>query len=150
MALASSFHFGVRRSAFTLLESMIVVVLLGLLLGLAVPRLAAVRDAASVRAALTDLGSCFSFARQSAIARRAPVAVVFDTAAGSVALRTAGGAISHCALRAKYGIVLGANRDSAVYDARGLGHGVSNITVTIRRGAMIDTLTMSRLGRVRW
>ena len=122
----------------------------GLLLGLAVPRLAAVRDAASVRAALTDLGSCFSFARQSAVARRTTVAVVFDTAAGSVALRSAGGSISHCALRAKYGIVLGANRDSAVYDARGLGHGVSNITVTIRRGAMIDTLTMSRLGRVRW
>jgi Tfp pilus assembly protein FimT len=129
---------------------MIVVVLLGLLLGLALPRFAAVRDAASVRAALTDLGSCFSFARQSAIARRTTVAVVFDTAAGSVALRTVGGTISHCALRAKYGIVLGANRDSAVYDARGLGHGVSNITVTIRRGAMIDTLTMSRLGRVRW
>ena len=150
MALASSFHFSVRRFAFTLLELMIVVVLLGLLLGLALPRLAAVRDAASVRAALTDLGACFSFARQSAIARRTTVALVFDTAAGSVALRAAGGTISHCPLTAKYGIVLGANRDSAVYDARGFGYGVSNITVTIRRGAMIDTLTMSRLGRVRW
>lgn len=150
MALASSFHFSVRRFAFTLLELMIVVVLLGLLLGLALPRLAAVRDAASVRAALTDLGACFSSARQSAIARRTTVAVVFDTAAGSVTLRAAGGTISHCPLTAKYGIVLGANRDSAVYDARGFGYGVSNITVTIRRGAMIDTLTMSRLGRVRW
>jgi prepilin-type N-terminal cleavage/methylation domain-containing protein len=150
MALASSFHFGVRRPGFTLLESMIVLLLLGLLLGLAVPRLAAVRDAASVRAALTELGSCFSLARQSATAWRTTVAVVFDTASGSVALRTPSGTIRRCPLRAEYGILLGANRDSAVYDARGLGHGVSNITVTIRRGTMIDTLTMSRLGRVRW
>jgi prepilin-type N-terminal cleavage/methylation domain-containing protein len=150
MALASSFHSSMRRFAFTLLELMIVVVLLGLLLGLAVPRFAAVRDAASVRAALADLGSCFSLARQSAIARRTTVAVVFDTASGSVELRTAGETISRHPLRAEYGIVLGANRDSAVYDARGLGYGVSNITVTIRRGTMIDTLTMSRLGRVRW
>ena len=53
-------------------------------------------------------------------------------------------------LRAVYGIVLASNRDSAVYDPRGLGYGVTNLTVIVRRGTMVDTLTMSRLGRVRW
>jgi hypothetical protein len=37
-----------------------------------------------------------------------------------------------------------------VYDSRGLGYGVSNVTVTVRRGSIVDTLTMSRMGRVRW
>lgn len=139
-----------RRSAYSLLELMLVVVLFGLLMGLAVPRFAAFRDAASVRAAMADLGSCFSLARQAAVARRTTVAVVFDTVSGSVEVRSARQTVARRPLRADYGIVLGANRDSAVYDARGLAYGVSNITVTIRRGTMIDTLTMSRLGRVRW
>ena len=138
------------RRAFTLLELTIVVVLLGLLMALAVPKFAALRDRASVRAAMADLGALFSVARQSAITERAMVSVRFDTAAGSVEIRRSGRVIVRRALRTTYGISLGSNRDSTVYDSRGFGYGVSNITVTIRRGSIIDTLTMSRLGRVRW
>lgn len=139
-----------RRFAFTLLELVTVLTLVGLLMALAVPRFSAMRDRASVRASMADLGGDFSMARQSAIARRAAVAVVFDTTLGTVVVRSTARVISRHDLRAAYGIVLGANRDSAVYDSRGLGYGVSNLTVTIRRGAIVDTLTMSRLGRVRW
>jgi len=139
-----------RRFAFTLLELVTVLTLVGVLMALAVPRFSAMRDGASVRAAMADLGADFSMARQSAITRRTTVAVVFDTTSGSVLLRSGTRVMSRHDLRAAYGIVLGANRDSAVYDSRGLGYGVSNMTVTIRRGAIVDTLTMSRLGRVRW
>ena len=139
-----------RRFAFTLLELVTVLTLVGVLMALAVPRFSAMRDGASVRAAMADLGADFSMARQSAITRRTTVAVVFDTTSGSVLLRSGARLMSRHDLRAAYGIVLGANRDSAVYDSRGLGYGVSNMTVTIRRGAIVDTLTMSRLGRVRW
>ena len=97
-----------------------------------------------------ELGAAFSTARQEAITRRAAVAVVFDTAGGSVEIRSGGRTILRRTLRTVYGISLGANRDSAVYDARGLGYGVSNLSVTVRRGSIVDTLTMSRLGRVRW
>jgi hypothetical protein len=31
-----------------------------------------------------------------------------------------------------------------------LGFGVTNLTVTVRRGTFVDTLTMSRLGRTKW
>jgi prepilin-type N-terminal cleavage/methylation domain-containing protein len=140
----------VRRSAFTLLELLVVVTLAGLLMGLALPRFAALRDAASVHAAMADLSSSFSMARQSAISQRVTVAVVLDTAAGSVELHIGGRTIARRPLRSAYGIVLRANRDSAVYDGRGLGYGVSNLSVVIRRGTMVDTLTMSRLGRLRW
>jgi prepilin-type N-terminal cleavage/methylation domain-containing protein len=139
-----------RRNAFSLVELLLVVMLMGVLMALAAPRLSAMRDSASVRAAMADLGADFSMARQSAITRRAVVAVVLDTAFGVVELRSATRMMSRHTLGATYGIVLGSNRDSAVYDSRGLGYGVSNLTVTVRRGAIVDTLTMSRMGRVRW
>jgi prepilin-type N-terminal cleavage/methylation domain-containing protein len=139
-----------RRNAFTLVELLLVVVLMGVIMALAVPRFSAMRDGASVRAAMADLGADFSMARQSAITRRSSVAVVLDTASGTVELRSAARMMSRHTLGATYGIVLGSNRDSAVYDSRGLGYGVSNLTVTVRRGAIVDTLTMSRMGRVRW
>jgi prepilin-type N-terminal cleavage/methylation domain-containing protein len=139
-----------RRRAFTVLEMTLVLTVAGVLLALAVPRLAAARDASSVRAATNELIGVFATARHTAITRRAPVAIVFDTAAGSVELRSAGNILLHRPLKAIYGIALASNRDSAVYDPRGLGYGVSNLSATVRRGGMIDTLTMSRLGRVRW
>jgi prepilin-type N-terminal cleavage/methylation domain-containing protein len=140
----------VRRFAFTLLELVVVLTLVGLLMGLAAPRFSAMRDGASVRAAVADLAADFSIARQSAITRRIAVAVVLDTTAGTVELRSSAGSISRRQLRALYGIVLRSNRDSTVYDSRGIGYGVSNLTVTVRRGSIVDTLTMSRLGRLRW
>lgn len=138
------------RRAYTLLEMAIVVTMIGLLLAIALPRAAAVRDRASVRAAMTDLAAAFSLARRAALSRRALVSIVLDTATGTVEVRSGGSRLWRRTLGASYGIVLGSNRDSAVYDPRGLGYGVSNLSLSVRRGAMVDTLTMSRLGRVRW
>jgi prepilin-type N-terminal cleavage/methylation domain-containing protein len=138
------------RRGFTLLELTLVTTIAGLLLALVAPRFASLRDGSSVHSAMGELGAAFSAARQEAITRRAAVAVVFDTAGGSVEIRSGGRTILRRTLRTVYGISLGANRDSAVYDARGLGYGVSNLSVTVRRGSIVDTLTMSRLGRVRW
>ena len=139
-----------RRSAFTLLELIVVLTVTGVLLALAVPRVSALRDRQAVRASVDELGAAFATAREAAIARRAMVAVVFDTAAGAFEVRSDGTVVTRRLLRAVYGTSLASNRDSAVYDPRGLGYGVTNLTVTVRRGAMVDTLTMSRLGRVRW
>ena len=99
---------------------------------------------------MSDVGAAFSLTRQTAITRRAPVALVFDTAGGSIRVRSSGTTLYVRALRASYGVAFGANRDSSVYDGRGLGYGVSNVTLTVRRGTFVDTLTMSRLGRAAW
>jgi prepilin-type N-terminal cleavage/methylation domain-containing protein len=139
-----------RRAGFTLLELMLVTTIVAVSLALVAPRVATLRDGASVRGATAEIGAAFSLARQTAITRRALVTIVFDTAGGVIVVRAAGQTFWRRALGAMYGVGLGANRDSAVYDARGLGYGVSNLSVTVRRGAMIDTLTMSRMGRVRW
>lgn len=138
------------RQGFTLVETVVVLVVSGALLSIAVPRLSGLRDASAVRGAMTDLGSAFALARQTAVTRRIPVAVVFDTAAGDVLLRSQGRTLLRHGLRTAYGVRVGSDRDSAVYDPRGLAYGLSNLSITIQRGNFSDTLTMSRLGRVRW
>jgi Tfp pilus assembly protein FimT len=122
----------------------------GLMLAVAVPRFSELRARSAVRAAADDIGLAFATARASAIAQRTAAAVVFDTVSGSLDVRCGGRTLLHRSLRVTYGVTLTSNRDSAVYDARGLGYGVSNLTVVVRRAALVDTLTMSRLGRVRW
>jgi len=138
------------RSGMTQLELMVVLIVGGVLTALAIPRLVHLRDASSVRSAMTDVGSAFATARQVAVTRRTSVAVVFDTSAGTLRVSSAGETILRRSLRASYSVSLGANRDSAVYDARGLGFGVTNLSLTVRRGTFVDTLTMSRLGRTAW
>ena len=138
------------RSGLTQLELIVVLVVGGVLTVLAVPRLVGLRDASSVRAAMTDVGAAFAAARQAAVTRRTPVAVVFDTAAGAIRVSSAGETILRRSLRATYSVSIGANRDSAVYDARGLGFGLTNLSLRVRRGTFVDTLTMSRLGRTVW
>jgi type IV fimbrial biogenesis protein FimT len=139
-----------RRPAFTLLELVVALTIAGILLALGLPRFASARDARSVRGAMDVLSTGFSLARQTALARRTPVAVVFDTAAGVVRVRSAAGGIRRSDLLATFGVTVATNRDSAVYDPRGFGYGLSNLSVIVRRGKFVDTLTMSRLGRVRW
>jgi prepilin-type N-terminal cleavage/methylation domain-containing protein len=139
-----------RTRAFTVVEVTVTMAIVAVLLALVIPRFAAQRDQAAVAAAAGDLGSIFSNARQTAVSRRTAVAIVLDSAAGAVEVRARGQRIIRRSFRGAYGISLGANRDSAVYDPRGLGFGASNLSITLRRGAIVDTLTMSRLGRVRW
>jgi len=138
-----------RSRGFTLLEMTVVMTIIGLTFALAAPRFSSMRDGASVRAAVSDAGALFSLARQTAITRRTLIAVVVDTGAGILEVRARGQRVTRRTLRTAYGIVLGSNRDSTVYDPRGLGYGLSNMTLTVRRGSIVDTLTISRLGRVR-
>jgi prepilin-type N-terminal cleavage/methylation domain-containing protein len=139
-----------QKRGFSLPELAVTLAVMALLLTIALHRFTVLRDSMSVRAAAGDLGSAFSLARQLAVSRRHLVAIVLDTGRGVVELRSGGARIVRRELGASYGVRLGSNRDSAVFDPRGLGYGLSNLSVAIRRGHFVDTLTMSRLGRVRW
>ena len=79
--------------------------IVGICLALVAPRFAGLRDKAAVRGASGEISATFSLARQTAIARRAMVAIVLDTASGSV--RFAHRASSYVNARSAPSMVLG-------------------------------------------
>lgn len=138
-----------RRPAVTLAEVAVVLAVMGVLLALAAPRIAGSADRAAVGAAAGELTSLFATARRTAIHRRVPVAVEIDTMRGAVRVVAGGALLLRRDIAGAYGARLSANRDSMAYDPRGLGIGAANLSVIIRRGAAVDTVVVSRLGRVR-
>ena len=137
-----------RRGA-TLIELVVVIVVLVALAAIALPRFHAAADRFAARSAIEETSSAFTLARRLAIARRSPVGVIMDTAAGAIVVRSGGMELARSALRDRYGVRLSASRDSMSYDPRGFGYGAANLTVVARRGRGAETLSVSRLGRTR-
>lgn len=137
------------RRAFTVIELLVAIAVTAVLLALALPRLRAFADRVAARGAATDVAALFGEARERAIAGRRRVAVVVDTSAGAVVASAGGSAMARRDIAAAYGVHLSATRDSMAYDARGLGFGAANLTVVARRGRAAETVSVSRLGRVR-
>lgn len=71
------------RSGFTLVETMVVVVLLGLLLAMAIPNFANSNRRRRTEAAATDLSTCLQIARSRTVATRVPFRVVLDPENGT-------------------------------------------------------------------
>lgn len=138
-----------RRPAFTLVEMLVVTAIVGIVLGYAVLRIGEASDHAAVRAAVAEVVTTFNAARQRAIERRQPVAVLIDTLASRLVISATGETILSRNLAAAYGVRLGASRDSMTYDAHGVGVGAANLSLFARRGRAAETVFVSRLGRVR-
>jgi type II secretory pathway pseudopilin PulG len=133
----------------SLVELVVVVALIGLLVGIAVPRLRAATDRAAVRAAEQDASTFFGYARRLAVTRRTSVAVLLDTTRGLLVAHSRGETLATRPLGPRYGVRLRATRDSMAFDARGLGFGAANLSMVVERGGNVETLFVSRLGRIR-
>jgi hypothetical protein len=48
-----------------------------------------------------------------------------------------------------HGVELSSSRGQMTYAATGMGYGAANLSVVVRRRAAVDTVFVSRLGRVR-
>ncbi|HEX6060347.1 MAG TPA: GspH/FimT family pseudopilin [Gemmatimonadaceae bacterium] len=132
-----------------MVELAIVLVVLGVILGLAMPDLRSAGDAASVRSAVTSTVATLVAARHTAIARGAMSTVRVDTARGRILVLAAAETVLVRDLRDAHGVRLGATRLELRYTPNGLGYGASNTRLTIGRGRFADTVIVSRLGRVR-
>lgn len=138
-----------RRKGLTLAELLVVLVILGILLSISINRIGAAADRAAVQSAVADAATIFQSARTAAIYRRSPVAVLIDTLRGTLTSRADAEPLVQRDLWQSYRVRLSATRDSMAFDARGLGMGAANLSLMARRGRYVDTLFISRLGRLR-
>ena len=76
--------------------------------------------------------------------RRSP-----HTATATLAVHRGPDTLLARALGRLHGVRLSATRDSTAYAGDGLGYGAANLRLVVRRGAAAETVTVSRLGRVR-
>ena len=139
----------VQRPGHTLAELVVVLALIGATGAIALGAWHALTDRARVRMAAADLATLLAEARDEALARGGVVAARFDTADGSVTLRSGTDTLARRRLAALHGVRLLVTRDSVAYSALGLGRGLANARFVLVRGSAAETVWVSRLGRVR-
>lgn len=137
------------RSAFTIIETTLAICLIGILAAIATPRVSRLLDAIEVRQASIEVATLFSSARHLAIARAAQATVDIDTARKVMTVRIGEDTLRRRELGREHRIELKANRAGMSYSPIGIGYGAANVTVVVKRNASIDSIVVSRLGRVR-
>lgn len=142
-------HAARRRAAASLLEVTVGLCIIGVLVGIALPRVRGMAARNAARAAAREVGLLLAAGRQVAATSASGAAVRFDTAGARVTLLARGDTLRTLELRAIHGVTLRATRDSLAWDSRGLGLGAANLRVTLSRGVAAETVVISRLGRVR-
>jgi len=105
-------------------------------------------DRISVRAAAGDLTATLHSARALALAGRAAVAVDLDTL-GTIRVRRGSERLFSRNIGLAHGVQLQHTRDSLAFGPLGLGHGAANLSIVVRRRAAVETVFVSRLGRIR-
>ena len=137
------------RRGTTLPELIVVMTILGILGTIAVTRTITLRDRISVRAATTEAMSTFALARRWSLSRASRTAISIDTSTASLVVQSYTDTIARRRLGSSHGVSVSTSRDSMAYAPNGLGYGASNLTLIVRRGAAAETISVSRLGRVR-
>ncbi len=137
------------RRGVTLPESIVVLTIVGLLIGIAGLRVGRLRDGTGVRNAASEAIATFAAARRWALSRSTRTAVMIDTARAMLIVRSYDDTVARRLLGSSHGVTMSASRDSMAYAPNGLGYGASNLTIVLRRGERAETVVVSRLGRVR-
>lgn len=136
---------------YTLLELLVVVVLAGFVLALGLPRAAGILDHLAADAAARDITTALAEGRQLAMeqGRRVRVRLGQD----SLRVDTLGN-VTWGQYRSRPGpasrrVSLSATNPIVIFSALGLTWGVSNTSVSLVRKSHVETVVVSRVGRVR-
>lgn len=136
---------------FTVLELMVVTCIAGLLLTLWLPRAARLMDWLKTERARRDITTALAVARHGAVqqATRARLTISADTL--RIDRLNAGGWTPWWRLPgpASHGVLLQVSNPVVVFGPSGIGWGASNTKVVVSRGSQAETITVSRVGRVK-
>ena len=132
-----------------MLEITITLCIIAVLTAITMPQAAKLLDRIQVRGAVTDIASVFGGARHLAIARSAPATVEIDTVARTLYVSVAADTVRTRDVGSEHGVDISASRVRMSYSATGVGYGAANLSVVVRRRSAVDTVFVSRLGRVR-
>ena len=138
---------------FTLLELMVVLLIVAALLALWLPRAARLQDWLETERAVRDVTTALAVGRHGAVmhSTRARIEIAADTLRidrlepdGWQPWWRLPGPSSH-------GVTLEVSNPIVTFGPTGMGWGASNTKIVLRRGSQAETITTSRVGRVkRW
>ncbi|HEV2671328.1 MAG TPA: type II secretion system protein [Gemmatimonadales bacterium] len=147
-----------RREGFTLLETLIVLVVVGLMLSIGLPKIRSALQKTNVRSARVSFGGAAARARATALARGCLTTVNYTSGtAGRVWVTTCkvSGVGTDTVgpvelLAARYSVSIASATSSLQYDPRGISLGFQPRTVsfTSTTGNVKDSTMINELGRV--
>jgi prepilin-type N-terminal cleavage/methylation domain-containing protein len=137
------------RHAFTIVEIIVTICILGVLSAIAIPSAGKLLDRVHVRGAVLEIESLFSGARHIAIARSAQTTVEIDTVNQAIYVSVGVDTLRKRKIGKDHGVQLSATRVRMSYSPTGMGYGAANLSVFVRRSDSADTVFLSRLGRLR-
>lgn len=137
------------RPAFTVVELTITLSIIAVLSAIAMPWAGHLLDTVHVRGAVLEIESAFAVARHIAIARSALATVDIDASGGVMRVRVGDDTLRTIRVGTDHDVKLSATRVQMSYSATGMGYGAANLSVVARRSAAVDTVFVSRLGRLR-
>jgi prepilin-type N-terminal cleavage/methylation domain-containing protein len=137
------------RAAFTLIELTVTLCIMSILSAIAVARAARLLDSIHVNGAVVEISSLFSTARHLAIARSTRTSVEIDTAARTIHVLSGSDTLRKREIGKAHDVRLSATRTRMSYSPTGMGYGAANLSVVVRRNVSVDTVFVSRLGRLR-
>jgi len=139
------------KRGFTLIELVVVLVILTVVIALGVPRLQPAFDRIATDGAARDLTTAIAVARAAAVLQgtRARLRIGVDS------LRVDREGARGWEPYARWpgpgaaGVALAVTNPEIVFGPMGLGWGAANTRVELRRGSQLETVTTSRVGRVK-
>lgn len=146
-----------NRRGFTLIETMVVIVVMGLTLMLGFPRLRSAMVNSNVRGARNTVAALHSRARAAAVERSRATALWFNGSRVAVVATprqvalagsthdTLGAVVD---LNAEYGVALTVAGDPIGFDPRGVGTNTNPATLQVEKYGHTATLTISPFGRL--
>ncbi len=138
------------QKGFTLIEMALVLVLIGILAGLSGPRLAGYVDQLAVRRAKDETAAFYNRVRISAAYRAVRLRIGFtEDSLTAIAEGASDSIVKSVSGPMRHDVSMTASRKEIRLYPNGLGLGAANTKLVFRRGAASDSLTISRLGRIR-